>query len=90
MRLSSRGWTLWGPSTGHHYGVPDAHDNTFLLLELLLAVPFTLGFQASALELTILILLQVKCPDLGVCLRLVPLSVSSLSLFRSCDLFSAS
>ena len=45
QRIPARGGALWGPSTGHHYGVPNAHDNTFLLLEQLLAVPYMLGFQ---------------------------------------------
>jgi hypothetical protein len=45
-RLMSRGWALWlHPGQQHHYGRPDAHDNNWLLLELLLAVPLVLGLK---------------------------------------------
>ncbi|KAL6750070.1 hypothetical protein V8C86DRAFT_2823294 [Haematococcus lacustris] len=59
-RIVARDWALWHPGvmmmTGregqtvsvpamHHYGMPDGHDNNWLLLELALALPFALGLK---------------------------------------------
>ncbi|MEW5297614.1 MAG: hypothetical protein WDW36_000813 [Sanguina aurantia] len=50
-RVANRGWQLLNPpadlSKPNHYGVPDAHDNSWVLLQLALALPMALGWKTA-------------------------------------------
>lgn len=43
-RVIERDWAIY---VRHEYLRPDGHDNSFLLLEALLAVPFAFGYRTK-------------------------------------------
>jgi hypothetical protein len=44
-RVAARGWRPWRPVHGGTVSFADGHDNNFLLAELVLALPFALGWR---------------------------------------------